>query len=93
MKKVELRLNEMNKYRSGCKNAFFHGNRERKPKHSISDEIKSDIIDFYSTKYYDETFKHFSDFLEKHENIIISDTSISKILSESNIISPKSTDY
>ena len=123
MKKVELRLKEMDKYtiikklvetdgnkdnaalKLACtrrtinrlilgykhegKDFFIHGNRNRKPKHSISNEMKSNIINLYENKYYEANFKHFTELLEKFENIIISDSSVSKILAEVNVISPK----
>ena len=74
MKKVELRLNENYKYNIIKKlvetnnNEFFlHGNRNRQPSHSFSDEIKRTIIDLYRGKYYEANFEHFSELFKKYK--------------------------
>ena len=76
-------------YKIHGKEFFIHGNRNKKPSNYIPDEIKKNIINLYKTKYLNANFKHLSELLYKHENIVISDTSIAKILIAENIISPK----
>jgi hypothetical protein len=76
-------------YKTQGKEYFLHGNRDRKPAHTISDRLKMLIIDLYKTKYYEANFHHFSELLAKHENISVSVTSISRIMASVNIISPK----
>lgn len=76
-------------YKKDGKEFFIHGNRGKKPVHTISDETKESIIDLYKNKYFDANFQHFAELLEKHENIIVSPTYIFDILDSVNIISPK----
>ena len=125
MRKVELRMNELQKYEIikklvdengnkqraaitlGCtvrtinrliklykekhKEGFIHGNRGRKPSTSFDPSIKSLVIDLYKTKYYDANFKHFSELLERYEDIKVSDSTIKCWLYEEGILSPKAT--
>ena len=51
------------KYNEYGKEAFVHGNRGRKPKHTISPELASDIVTIYNNKYYDATFSYASLFV------------------------------
>lgn len=76
-------------YNKYGKEFFLHGNRNRQPVHSIPDEIKRTIVDLYLSKYYESNFEHFSELLSKYENIIVSPTSITRILASEDIISPK----
>ena len=73
------------------KSYFLHGNRERKPKHSFSADIKKKIINLYQQDYYDANFTHFSELLLSKNNISISTSSIRNILMSEGIISPKAT--
>ena len=76
-------------YKEAGKEGFVHGNRNRKPSCTVDDNIKTLVIDLYRTKYDDANIKHFSELLAKHENIIVSDTTIRTWLFEKNILSPK----
>jgi len=76
-------------YNKYGKEFFLHGNRNRQPAHSIPRETKRTIIDLYLGKYYESNFEHFSKLLGKYENIIVSPTSINRILASEDIISPK----
>jgi len=95
MRKVDLRMNEQNKYEiikdvankrtsvfkfSSCsirnifklkslylnkgKEGFIHGNRNRKPSITLSENLVNEIVTLYSNKYFDSNFKHFKELLE-----------------------------
>jgi len=76
-------------YKDKGKEFFVHGNKGKKPAHSLSDEIKDDIVDLYNTKYYDANFTHYSELLFKHDSIKVSPSSIRSILQTKHIVSPK----
>ena len=77
------------KYEEYGKEGFVHGNRNRKPSISIDPSIKSLVIDLYKTKYDGSNIRHFSELLEKHEGISVSDSTIRNWLYEETILSPK----
>ena len=76
-------------YKEKGKEFFVHGNNGRKPKHTLDDETKQNIIDFYLTKYDDTNFKHFAELLEEKEKIKVSESLVRSILKEVHILSPK----
>jgi hypothetical protein len=73
------------------KSYFIHGNRGRKPATTIPEETRRQVVDLYRSKYYDANFRHYSELLESHENIRISESSVAKILESEYILSPKVT--
>ncbi|WP_284679366.1 ISNCY family transposase [Aceticella autotrophica] len=68
---------------------IIHKNRGRKPKHALSDEIGTKIVELKQTKYQEANFMHFSELLEEHENINVSYSTIYRILTKEGIKSPK----
>lgn len=68
---------------------FIHGNRGRKPIHSLSLNTKSTVLGFYNSKYSDANFAHFTEILADRENLFISPSTIKNILMEQDILSPK----
>ena len=85
-------INRMIKgYKENGKEFFVHGNKGRKPAHTLEDETRQNILDLYRTKYEDANFTHYSELLEEYENIKVSPSTIHSILMEENIISPKAT--
>ena len=78
-------------YATKGKEAFAHGNRNRKSPHAFSDDFKKHIEKLYQEKYYDANFTHFAELLREHENISISVSSIHNILEAKHIISPRAT--
>ena len=76
-------------YKAYGKDFFVHGNRGRQPLHTLSVELKQQIIDLYTSKYWDCNYRFFTELLAKHENINVSESSIRKILIEEYLISPK----
>ena len=85
-------INRLIKGYSNCgKGYFLHGNRGRKPRHTISDDIKNTIIKLYQEDYYDANFTHFSELMLSRNNIAISTNAIRNILMSNGIVSPKAT--
>lgn len=78
----------MQGYRTFGKGYFVHGNRGRKPAHTIEEDTKNTIIDLYRTKYYDANFEHYSELLEKYEDIKVSASTIRTLLMDEYILSP-----
>ena len=67
-----------------------HGNRGRKPKNTISDEIRKTILELRSSYEYEiSNFKHFQELLKERENIDISYSALYNILRSAGIKSPK----
>ena len=82
-------INRMIKgYKENGKEFFVHGNKGRKPAHTLEDETRQNILDLYRTKYYDANFEHYSELLEKYENIKVSQSTIRSFLMEEYILSP-----
>jgi transposase len=78
-------------YKEAGKAFFLHGNRGRKPVHSLSQEAKDDIIDIYASKYFDANFAHFADLLKEREGINLSESTVRNILMGADMISPMAT--
>lgn len=78
-------------YKSKGKAAFLHGNRGRKPAITIPDSIRKLVVDLYLTKYYEANFTHYTELLEKYEDITLSVSAVTGILEAENIFSPKIT--
>ena len=83
-------INRMIKgYKEHGKAFFIHGNRGRKPAHTLDDQTRQAILDLYRTKYTDANFTHFSELLQKYEHINVSPSTINSILMQEFILSPK----
>lgn len=76
-------------YKQSGKEFFVHGNRGRKPVHTIDSNTKSLITDLYRNTFYDANFTHFSELLLSEKNISVSPTTVRNILSAQFILSPK----
>lgn len=76
------------RYKKEGKSAFIHGNHGRKPAHTIEKEKKELIVDFYRTKYYGANFEHFTELLEKYEDVKVSPSVVRSVLMKEQIISP-----
>jgi transposase len=76
-------------YQTQGKSFFQHGNNGRKPAHTLSDIHRQTILHLYQTKYFDCNLTHYQELLLKHENICVSTSTISSILRENFILSPK----
>ncbi|MCB2301132.1 transposase, partial [Clostridium tagluense] len=83
-------INRMIKgYKESGKEFFIHGNRGRKPAHALDANTKQLILDLYCTKYPEANITHFCELLKKHENIMVSTSTIRSILMQDFILSPK----
>lgn len=83
-------INRMIKgYKESGKEFFVHGNRCRKPVHTLDDNIKQLIVDLYRTKYSDANITHYSELLEKYEDVKVSPSTIRAALLNEFILSPK----
>ena len=67
-------------YKEYGKEFFIHGNRGRKPKHSLTDEFKDEIETLYTSKYFDCTYTQFTEYLAERENIFLSVPEVGQIL-------------
>ena len=79
------------RYKEQGKNAFVHGNRGRKPAHTLSETTVTDIITLYNNKYYDATFSYACELLAEHDGIRISPSTLTKIMYSNYITSPRTT--
>lgn len=78
-------------YRERGKAAFHHGNAGRKPVTAVPDEVRNLVADLYRTKYYEANFTHFTELLERNEQIVLSTPTVSSILEQAGILSPRVT--
>ncbi|NEU06670.1 MULTISPECIES: ISNCY family transposase [Clostridium] len=76
-------------YKEHGKEFFVHGNKGRKPVHTLDDSTKQLIVDLYRTKYEGSNLTHYSELLSKFEDINVSPSTIRNILAKSFILSPK----
>ncbi len=91
--KLGISIRQVNRliiiYKEKGKSGFVHGNRSKKPLHTIDKSISENIILLYNNKYYDFNFKHFKEFLEEKENIKVSYKFVYNTLTKEGILSPK----
>lgn len=75
------------KYKEQGKIGFSHKNKLRKPKNTLSDELRKQIIKLYEKKYFDYNWKHFCEKLNEVENIMISYYPLHNLLTKEGYIS------
>jgi transposase len=68
------------KYVTEGEQGLIHGNRGRKPKHTLSEELKQEVVRLYEEKYFGSNFCHYSQLLQEHEKIALSASSVMRIL-------------
>lgn len=76
-------------YRQNGKAAFSHGNKGRKPAHTIPQTTRQQIRLLYENKYHGANIRHFTQLLEKQELLVVSEGSVRSILLEEGCLSPK----
>lgn len=76
-------------YKEKGKEYFMHGNRGRKPAHALTEELKSQIVDLYLTKYWDCSYTLFRELLASREDIYISVDEVRVLLTKEYILSPR----
>jgi transposase len=70
--------------------SIVHGNRGRKPAHTIDQQLVQRIIDLKNSyRYQEANFLHFQELLNEYEDIKISYSALYDILHDANIKSPK----
>jgi len=67
----------------------IHKNRGRKPKHTIPDKRREEIVFLARNKYKGVNYTHLAELLREHEGITISQSSVSRILKAKGIKSRK----
>jgi transposase len=77
------------KYRLGGAQAIAHGNRGRKPAHTLADSLKQHIQHLYQGRYSGCNSTHFTELLAEHENIRLSVSSVRRILIQSGLRSAR----
>ena len=70
------------------KEYFVHGNRGRKPAHTIDESVKRLIVELYQNKYFEANITHFVELLSQHEGINVSASTVRTLLKENYILSP-----
>ena len=68
------------KYVKEGEQGLIHGNRGRRPRHALSEELRQEVVRLYEAKYYDSNFCHYSQLLQEHEKIELSPSTIGRIL-------------
>jgi transposase len=69
--------------------ALAHGNRGRKPVHAVCDEIRNRIVDLVQQKYMGFNQQHYTEMLIDREGIIVSRSTVRRVLSKAGIHSPR----
>mgnify|MGYP001472029252 CR=1 FL=1 len=77
------------KYRHGGAQAVAHGNRGRKPAHTLADSLKQRVQLLYQERYFGSNATHFAELLAEHENIHLSVSSVRRILLEGGLRSAR----
>ena len=78
------------KYMEQGDKGLIHGNRGRRPRHSLGDETRARVLSLYQQKYHDFNFSHFTERLNEEENVSISRSSVARILKAEGITSKRS---
>jgi transposase len=69
--------------------ALAHGNRGRKPHNSLADEMKGRVLSLAKAAYAGCNTQHFTELLAERENIVMSRSTVRRILLQSGISSPR----
>ena len=86
---TERTINRLiNTYKNEGKEGFMHKNRGRKPSNKIDKELKNYVVFLYNDKYPGTNFKYFTEQLNQHEEIELSESTVRNILSANGILSP-----
>lgn len=68
---------------------LVHGNRGRKPAHTIPDSVRQQVVRLAQSTYKGCNYTFFSELLQEHEGITISPSSVRRILNAAGIASPR----
>ena len=76
-------------YRKEGAAALAHGNRGRKPPHALDDAVKKQVLELARSTYAGCNTQHFTELLAEREDILLSRSSVRRILLEVGIKSPR----
>lgn len=76
-------------YRKEGARVLTHGNRGRKPKHTLDDDIKERVAALAGSTYAGVNTQHFTELLAEREDIVLSRSSVRRILLDVGITSPR----
>jgi len=76
-------------YRKEGTAALAHGNRGRKPKHALSDQLKRKVLELAKSTYDGCNHQHFTELLEERVGIKLSRSSVRRILLGGGLRSPR----
>jgi len=76
-------------YREEGAAGLAHGNRGRKPVHTLEEEIRKRVVELAQEKYAGFNHQHLTEFLGEREGFVVSRSSVRRILLEAGIRSPK----
>lgn len=76
-------------YRKEGATALAHGNRGRKPKHALGDELRERVIELGQTKYAGFNHLHFTELLGEREGMVLSRSTVRRVLLGAGIKSPR----
>src|SRR6266571_9061227 len=69
--------------------ALAHGNRGRKPAHSISAAVRAHVVDLARTTYQGCNQQHLRDLLQEREGITLSRSSVRRIMEQAGLAPPR----
>jgi len=76
-------------YRKDGAAALAHGNRGRKPCHALDPGLKRQVLGLIQSKYAGCNTQHFTELLAEREDMVLSRSSVRRILLEAGIKSPR----
>jgi len=76
-------------YRKKGAAALAHGNRGHKPQHSINEAVRKGVIELAKCAYAGFNTQHFTELLSEREGIVLSRSSVRRILLKAGIRSPR----
>jgi transposase len=79
----------LGRYRREGAAALAHGNRGRKPRHTLDAGMKKQVLELFQTVYKGCNHQHFTELLAEREEINLSRSSVRRILLEAGIRSPR----
>lgn len=76
-------------YRKGGVAALAHGNRGMRPQHALDTALKGQVLELAKSKYAGCNHQHFTELMAEREGIVLSRSTVRRILLEEGIKSPK----
>ena len=76
-------------YRKEGAAGLAHGNRGRKPVHRLGEEVRKQVVELAQKKYEGFNHQHLTEFLGEREGLVLSRSSVRRILLEAGMRSPK----